>query len=55
MSDCSINKPRADDAGKYMCVYTFEMAPNGNATIEVKGKILFFFARNSKKPFLELI
>lgn len=34
-----INKPRADDSGEYMCVYTFDMAPNANATIEVKGKI----------------
>lgn len=33
-----INKPRADDSGEYMCVYTFDMAPNANATIEVKGK-----------------
>lgn len=35
-----INKPRADDSGEYMCVYTFDMAPNANATIEVKGKFL---------------
>ncbi|KAM7423777.1 hypothetical protein PAMA_000234 [Pampus argenteus] len=33
-----IAKPRADDSGEYMCVYTFEMAPNANATIEVKAK-----------------
>ncbi|XP_036400381.1 neuroplastin-like isoform X2 [Megalops cyprinoides] len=32
-----INKPRADDAGLYMCVYTFSMAPPANATIEVKA------------------
>ncbi|XP_076012054.1 neuroplastin-like isoform X2 [Genypterus blacodes] len=31
-----IKKPRADDSGEYMCVYTFDMAPNANATIEVK-------------------
>nr|XP_046228676.1 neuroplastin b isoform X1 [Scatophagus argus] len=33
-----ITKPRADDSGEYMCVYTFDMAPNANATIEVKAK-----------------
>ncbi|XP_028291951.1 neuroplastin b isoform X2 [Gouania willdenowi] len=33
-----INKARADDSGEYMCVYTFDTAPNANATIEVKAK-----------------
>ncbi|KPP63680.1 neuroplastin-like [Scleropages formosus] len=32
-----INKPRSDDAGEYMCVYTFNMAPPVNATIEVRA------------------
>ncbi|KAI5100417.1 neuroplastin precursor, partial [Silurus meridionalis] len=32
----TISKPRADDAGEYMCVYTFDMG-YANATIEVKG------------------
>ncbi|KAI5627082.1 neuroplastin precursor, partial [Silurus asotus] len=33
----TISKPRADDAGEYMCVYTFDMGFPANATIEVKG------------------
>ncbi|MEQ2271774.1 hypothetical protein XENORESO_009102 [Xenotaenia resolanae] len=33
-----ISKPRAEDSGEYMCVYTFDKAPNANATIEVKAK-----------------
>ncbi|XP_030621509.1 neuroplastin a isoform X2 [Chanos chanos] len=32
-----LSKPRAEDAGEYMCVYTFDMAPSANATIEIKA------------------
>ncbi|XP_051580961.1 neuroplastin-like isoform X1 [Myxocyprinus asiaticus] len=36
-TEYKINKPRADDSGEYMCVYTFKSAPNANASIEVKA------------------
>ncbi|XP_060779309.1 LOW QUALITY PROTEIN: neuroplastin b [Neoarius graeffei] len=36
-TELTLEKPRAEDAGEYMCVYTFHKAPNANASIEVKA------------------
>lgn len=36
-TEFKLSKPRAEDSGEYMCVYTFKSAPNANASIEVKA------------------
>ncbi|XP_062858655.1 neuroplastin a [Trichomycterus rosablanca] len=37
-TEYTISKPKADDAGEYMCVYTIDNGPLANATIEVKAE-----------------